>query len=424
MTASINPTARPESAPSPAFVNGQFPRLVYLADVPVESGCHGSALIFRLLSQYPASSLLIIEAPGNPSSQQRRLEGVRYEVLGRPAGTLIKRLERSRLRGWVAAARTFTISQQVRLLKPVVASFNPEAVLTVAQGASWLAAAQSARENTLPLHLIVHDDWPTVTPVAAPFRARAEKLFRQIYRIAKSRLCVSPYMAQAYRERYGMAGTVLYPARSSELPDSDAPPERVKVPENPFTVGFAGSLFTRDYVRQLQCLAGVLWNMGGRLVIFGPYDSQTFSRLGLNRPAIQVGGMHPSVELVKKFRSQIDVLFLPMSFAPEDTLAMSLNFPSKLADYTAAGLPLLIWGPVESSAVRWAASEPGVAEVVTQTGLDALRASLEKLRQNAALRWRLGCAALEVGRKYFGADRAQQIFHGCLTASKDRCRES
>jgi glycosyltransferase involved in cell wall biosynthesis len=404
----------------PALVARQSPRVVYVADVPVESGCHGSALIFRLLSQYPASHVLIIESADNPSSPQRRLEGVHYEVLGQPSGALPRRLGRSRFRGWVEAWKALRASQRVGLVEQFAGAFNPEAVLTVAQDSSWLVAAAFALKHHLPLHLIVHDDWPTLVPVAGPFRAQAKKMFRQIYRTSESRLCVSPYMEQAYLERYGVPGTVLYPARSGELPDFKAPPERVRLSGATFAVGFAGSLFTRDYVRQLKCLGTLLGEMGGRLVIYGPYDSQALAKMGIDMPAISVGGMHPSVELVGKFRSQIDVLFLPMSFAPEDALAMSLNFPSKLTDYTAAGLPLLIWGPPESSAVRWAASEPSVAEVVTEPSPAALRASLENLRKDSGLRWRLGSAALEIGRKYFSAGHAQQVFQECLTGSTDR----
>jgi len=395
-----------------------LPRLVYLSDVPVESGCHGSALVYRLLSQYPASRLLIIEPADHPSDPSRRMKGVRYEILDTPSNAVSKRLGRTRFNGWVSAWKMLNAAEHVSTAQELIGEFNATAVLAVAHDFSWLAAAELARRQQLPFHLIVHDDWPTLVPVANAFRARAEKVFGEIYRASESRFCVSPYMENTYRQRYGIEGTVLYPARSSELPDFNTPPERVRISEGIFTMGFAGSLFTRDYVRQLKCLAKVLSEIGGQLVIYGPYNAESLERMGLNLPSVHAGGMHSSPDLVRQFRERIDTLFLPMSFAPEDALAMSLNFPSKLTDYTAAGLPILIWGPNGSSAVRWAETEPSAAMVVTDASADALRASVEKLRNDSELRWRLGRSALEVGRKYFGAAQAQEVFENCLKGGR------
>jgi glycosyltransferase involved in cell wall biosynthesis len=411
-TEDFRDTASSPVAPVP------LPRLVYLSDVPVESGCHGSALVYRLLSQYPASRLLIVEPADHPSDPVRRVKGVRYEVLETPSSALSKRLGRTRFSGWVSAWRMLHASNRASEVEQLIGEFHPTAVLTVSHNVSWLAAAEFAGRQKIPLHLIVHDDWPRLVPVAGSFRAHAEKVFGEIYRAAESRLCVSPHMESTYRQRYGAEGTVLYPARSSELPEFTTPAERTRIPANPFTIGFAGSLFTRDYVRQLKCLAGSVAEIGGRLVIYGPYNAESLERMGLNLPAVQLGGMHSSTDLVREFRTQIDALFLPMSFAPEDALAMSLNFPSKLTDYSAAGLPILIWGPKESSAVRWAEAEPGVAIVLMDASVDALRACVEKLRTDSELRWRLGRAVLEVGRKYFSAERAQEIFEGCLRGNR------
>ena len=52
-----------------------------------------------------------------------------------------------------------------------------------------------------------------------------------------------------------------------------------------------------------------------------------------------------------------------------------VSFPSKLADYTATGVPLLVMGAVYSSAVRWAREFDGAAAVVVEDdGAEALRA--------------------------------------------------
>src|SRR5438876_1408984 len=56
-------------------------RLLYVADVPVESSYHGSALIYRLLETYPSERLMIIEPDHGMSLPQRRLPQVAYRSL-------------------------------------------------------------------------------------------------------------------------------------------------------------------------------------------------------------------------------------------------------------------------------------------------------------------------------------------------------
>src|ERR1051326_2228546 len=59
-----------------------LPRLVYIGDVPIESTYHGSAVLYRLLANYPADRLLVIEGDVSlPSQVEFRLRGVRYARL-------------------------------------------------------------------------------------------------------------------------------------------------------------------------------------------------------------------------------------------------------------------------------------------------------------------------------------------------------
>src|SRR6185503_21071612 len=62
------------------MADAALPRLLYIADVPVEASQHGSALIFRLLETYPADRLRVVET-GVPSQAERRLPGVTYANL-------------------------------------------------------------------------------------------------------------------------------------------------------------------------------------------------------------------------------------------------------------------------------------------------------------------------------------------------------
>lgn len=187
-------------------------------------------------------------------------------------------------------------------------------------------------------------------------------------------------------------------------------------PSHSFVAAFAGTFYTADYVRSLRIFADVLQKVGGRLVLFGPLQSDAARRNGLELKNVELRGLLPSPQLIEDLRKDVDLLFLPMSFSESDRPNMELSFPSKLTDYTAAGLPLLIWGPEYCSAVRWARQNSGVAEVATCHTGEALQKSVEHLRGGPLHRWRLAERAIEIGRRDFSYDRAKAVFERALKA--------
>ncbi len=395
-----------------------LPRLLYLGDVPVEASYHGSALLFRLLQSWPSNRLRIIETNLLRSLPDRRLSGIQYEEL--QVGNY--RLLHTRFARWYAAwlMRTSRSAGQVARL---LAGFRSEAVLTVTHGFSWLTAARFASQHELPLHLICHDDLPRMAQIAEWFRPWLEKEFGRIYRQAVSRLCVSPYMAEEYQRRYGFPGTVLYPSRAADCPRFDAPPERIARDDHPFTVAFGGSINSPGYVSALVNMANALAPIDGRLLIFGPSTPEALRQAGLDRSNILLRGLVKSSELMTRLREEADALFVPMSFAPTDRPNMEISFPSKLTDYTAVGLPLLIYGPDYCSAVRWAKENPGVAEVVNTDSPELLTISLRRLTQDPADRIQLGKRALETGQSYFGCETGQQILYNAICEQRPLCTD-
>jgi hypothetical protein len=117
---------------------------------------------------------------------------------------------------------------------------------------------------------------------------------------------------------------------------------------------------------------------------------------------------------MEQFREEVDVLFVPMSFEPEDQVNMQSGFPSKLSDCTAVGLPLLIYGPEYCSVVRWARENPGVAEVVVQPTMENLASAVQKLAASPELRRQLGTMALAVGEKLFAHHSVRDQFHRAI----------
>lgn len=387
---------------------GNLPRMLYVGDVPVESTVAGSTLLYRLLQNYPASRLRIAEGNISSSRPDKRLPGVVYEEF--KVGN--RRVLNTRFHGLYSGALHLTAPARAARLSKVFKDFRPEAVLTVAHGYSWLTAARLSMKARLPLHLIVHDDWVSTQKRVLPavIQKRLGREFGEVYRHAASRFCVSPYMAEAFAEKYGATGTVLYPSRAAGFPEYAGPPQRREAGDG-MVFAFAGTVNTRGYARSLATLASVLGSAGGKLIVYSNLTSDGIRDCGLEGGHVSVRPIVPFGELLESLRRDVDVLFVPMSFAAEDAQNMQAGFPSKIADYTAVGLPLLIWGPPYCSAVRWARENSGVAEVVDTPPAAALRGSVARLMYDAQYRRSLAEVSLDKGREFFAQDAVVEKFH-------------
>jgi hypothetical protein len=387
--------------------------LVYIGDVPVEASYHGSALFHRLLSNYPAGKLHIVET-ATPSVLARRLPDVEYSSY--PIAN--QRLLNTRFHPHAVAWFSRVATRAGARIGAVVDAFESESVLTVAHGFGWLAAADFAAKRRLPLHLMVHDDWPRVAHVKSGFRSWLDERFARVCRQAKSLLCVSPAMSAAYAKRYRVSAEVIYPMRAIDCAEFAAPPARVgQRPDGPLTIAFAGSINSNGYIQALLALQEALAAVGGRLLIFGPLSADEARLCGLNDSHTTVRGLLSATELLTCLREEADGLFVPMSLAPEDRTNMDLAFPSKLADCTAVGLPLIIQAPPYSSVAGWAHDNNGVAEVIdTDRGAD-LSQALVRLATDSTRRLALAKRALEVGRRYFAHEAVQDVFDRAIAST-------
>jgi glycosyltransferase involved in cell wall biosynthesis len=233
--------------------------------------------------------------------------------------------------------------------------------------------------------------------------------FADVYRQAQSRLCVSPAMSRFYEERYGKPAQVIYPSRALDCPAFEDPPERLSRNDQPFTIAFAGTINSNGYIQALLALQNALKPVGGRLLIFGPLTPIRF-----DDPGTEVCGLLSAADLITRLHAEADALFVPMSFDESERANMEMAFPSKLADYTATGIPLVVYGPAYCSAVTWARENHGAAETV-ESELDLANA-ITRLAHDPAHRISVGRRALDVGREYFMHERARQVFHQALSA--------
>lgn len=368
------------------------PRLLYVGDIPVEDTQHSAIQMYRLFARFSPDRLRIVET-GKPSDARRRLPGVTYTAMPLARRPWLH----TRVHGIYAVWLSLTVPTLTGQVQSALADFQPDAIVTIGHGFGWLLAAEMAQRLGVPLHLIVHDDWPKLSGRDQIYRGFLRRRFADVYRQAHSRLCISPFMVEEYERRYGVVGSVLYPFRDESCPVFDAQPARV-FDRDEMVVAYCGGC-GREVMSGLKDLASVLADVKARLVVFGLFDEFKQRQLLANSQSIEFRGFVPYPAMLAGLRAA-DVLFAPMTFSESYRDNMTVSFPSKLADYTAMGVPLLVQGPPYCSAVRWANANAPVAEVVDTPGAAGLATALRRLKDDANRRRQLAERALAVGAAF------------------------
>ena len=345
---------------------GSPPRLAVVSDVAVERTAAGSLLLYRLLADYPTDRILAVDAGRDDGwADDRRLPGVRYLAIpySQP------RLVRTRFNPAGPLVMTALVRRLVDKVLAAVQPFSPDIILTVTSNYLWLPAAAAARRLATPLALVLHDDWPMYQTqrrsgwVHDAVRWGCRRTVGRVYRQAAVRLCVSPGMTEQCRAWFGPPGVLLYPNRGA-----DSPTGRVRVRVDRVggpVLAFCGHVHQAGTLTLLRGMAETLAASNGRLDLYTPHTAEAIEGWGLKSPAVQRVGFLAPHEMADRLGDTADALFLPASFEPRERVDVATLFPSKLADYTAIGLPILIWGPSYSSAARWATDNPGVAALVS-----------------------------------------------------------
>jgi len=390
-----------------------LPRILYFGTLPIEAHSAGPMQLYRILQSVATDKLCVVESDCGPSDPNYRIPGVTYHRVAR----LFERgwyFTRTRVPKAFWAMLELEASRQARIAANLTASFRPEAIVTIHDGFGWFAASKLAQRLRVPLHVIAQDEWFRNLPMAETLKSRFMEKFSSVYRGASSRLCISPFMDEEYERLFGARGNVLYPVRDPKFvsPPEPAPSVHEAIPQ--LRVAFGGNAWHRGNWQSLRDLAAALDAIGGKLLLFGP-KSADVARNGLEKTNVVVKGF--SRQLITDLRAEAHVVFVPMTFEEKERPNMSISFPSKMTDYSASGLPILVQGPTYSSPVRWAKENPGAIEVVTTEGIGPLLEALRRLQQPAH-REQLARTSMRLGDKYFGFSSCSRVFLDAIAVDR------
>ena len=139
-----------------------------------------------------------------------------------------------------------------------------------------------------------------------------------------------------------------------------------------------------------------------QLTLYTSLPAQAMERMGVTGTNVRRDEVKH--EDIPRVLSEADVAFLPFSFDPGMRHVVETSFPSKIAEYLAAGLPILAHAPAYSTVALYC-REHECGLVVDQPDEALLRDALVRLSNDAALRERLSAKALETAKNKHDASQ-------------------
>jgi len=383
------------------IVSKDLPRLLVFSHVIPESRYAGSLLLLRLLQDYPAEKLLVIGRPPHPESKILRC---RYESL---QDVPMARLYRTRFWRWIRSVAAYGLGAEVsvRDAERLAQRFRPDAVLTVMQESQYYcAASRYCSRNKVPFIILVHDLVELFEPVYAWAAKRQWRRNAEVYRSAAARFCISPAMAERLRKDYGAEGTVLYPNRSDDLMARPSAMSETLRTEGRLTIGYAGSL-NYGYADGIQALLPALKAAGATLRVYSPVAPE-----GLGKHLEYAGFSPVPTHTWERVKEECDVVLLPYAWPEHFRTLCETHFPSKLTEYLALGMPVLISGPAYAAGVAWGLQHPSAALTVSDPSSEAMRVACVCLHEDARLRRSLALEAVRAGNEEFNPIRIRYEF--------------
>ncbi|MCS7063948.1 MAG: hypothetical protein NZM04_07920 [Methylacidiphilales bacterium] len=211
-------------------------------------------------------------------------------------------------------------------------------------------------------------------------------------------------MAEIFQKEYRCKTDILLPSRSYLHHEYTTPSPTTLKNSFPLTIAFAGSIW-HFYAEMIKLIANSLIKLGGEIHIYSDLTHKSYLEFGFNQhPNIFIKGYLPHPQIIDTLRNSAHALYSPLTFSPNDDNSR-FCFPSKLADYTAVGLPIILHGPPYSSQIKWASQYSDAFIIIDDLNVENIRQSIVRL-QNPEIRRSLAQKIIAIGKETFSWEKA------------------
>jgi glycosyltransferase involved in cell wall biosynthesis len=283
-----------------------------------------------------------------------------------------------------------------------VEAFQPDLVYSQLSDLSLVRLVDALIERfDLPLVLHFMDDWPRVALVHRPLaRAARESLragVRDLLERASVRLTIGAEMSAAYRQRYGLSFDHF---QNCVDPSLWAEASRGVPTHEDFVIGYTGRIGKANKrslslaLRAVSALRSEGYQTLMSAAINGP------APLRITDAVQSCVHVRPHVEHcdMPAFLASCDALILPLDFDRWSADFAAYSMPTKLPEYLASGVPLVVFAPRGMAVSRYVRAN-ACGLVVSSPDSFELAAAFRVLAVDRNLGRKLGDTAMTIARR-------------------------
>ncbi len=386
-------------------------KILLLTDVPPCTNYTAGMVLGQIVKVLPKGSVSCF-CVLNPDLQNiehdPELNDLPLEYVAKPREAAFPRT------GYISELKSFAAEQfrrQVAIPNLVnrVADFahrqNVDTVWVVLQGQTMVRlAAAVADKLQMPLFTLVWDPlawWLKANQVDRWTSRQAIAEFDSVIRRSCAVATASPAMSIAYKAEYGVRSVALIAShdRATSVTPAGRPHH-----EGELVIGMAGQFYANaEWQTLVKTLNLANWSIGGReirLLVLGHYIPDS----DIPEGKVEFMGWKSQKEAIHILATQADVLYCPYPFDPSMAEVSRLSFPSKLVSYFAAGRPVLLHAPLDSSPAVFV-KQAGAALVTASSGSSNVYNAIERLAEDPVLFADLSAASQRVFASEFTLER-------------------
>jgi glycosyltransferase involved in cell wall biosynthesis len=285
-----------------------------------------------------------------------------------------------------------------------VSCFRPTVLYTILGSNEMMELADKLRiKFNLPLVVHMMDDWPSVIyrgGILSFFqRHKKDRLLSRLMKVAVLRFAICKDMADVYEVRYKRPFQWF-----QNTIDTRACHQTVKnssIVSKPVRVAYIGSILPNVQLESLIDCCNAIQSLDDegfsiQIEIYSSSDlihvsEQYRERLALGG-AISLKGAIVDNEVFFRTMQDVDILILPVNFNSYTIKYIRYSMPTKIPAYLASGTPILVYGPIETAQISYAAKE-GWGLPVIERNMNILKMAIKKLSTDTNLRSELSSRA-------------------------------
>ncbi len=331
--------------------------LILLTDYSPHAGGGGAVILRSFIDPKTRRSIVWVTlTPGGDSTTSPTADERVVVLKGGPEVT-VPRTQRSIFRD------TLILSQRLaEEVRKIAQEHRARGIWIVMHGAAVPIASHLVRAGELPVVATVHDD-PAFGVALRSRRYLAlvpliERAFAQALKGAAGVEVISRGMMERYKKRYGVLGTI----GNRVVAPFVAVPAPFSKDGRILRIGVLGNTYSYSPLRVLgRTVARAADDLGlrGELVFVGQGHAERLrAELGSLISIVSVGHVEETKAAAVLRGTLLQYLNYP--FGWRDRVLRQTSFPSKLATYIAAGRPLLLHTPADSTTAELA-TIPGLS---------------------------------------------------------------